>query len=389
MFILSITNNLQLFFFRQQIKLYFLCLALLASGPLLVSAADIYKYKDENGDWKYSDRSSGHADSQVLQINDSSEVKVFAQVWVKEVVGGTPSLSIINRYFGPVQATLDLECNHCEIKNKSKRFILEARGQEFAFKLDPKIKNWRAKYSLGVVLGDPKAEPDDYRYRLPFPELVGYLITQSFNGPFSHQDEANLYSIDVALPLATPVLAARGGIVMGVEESNTEAGVTEEYGEKANTIYILHSDGTIGVYAHLDMYSASVSPGDSIEVGDYLARSGNTGFSTGPHLHFSIWANDNGVQKSVHYQFDNGAGGVFHPHAGSLVTHGYGKVKLEVQDEYKGLYDESVDRLESLNSDNNDLSVKNSSSDDESLVDKTLVGGMNYLRILKEYLNTL
>ena len=106
-------------------------------------------------------------------------MKVFAQVWVKEVVGGTPSLSIINRYFGPVQATLDLECNHCEIKNKSKRFILEARGQEFAFKLDPKIKNWRAKYSLGVLLGDPKAEPDDYRYRLPFPELVGYLITQA------------------------------------------------------------------------------------------------------------------------------------------------------------------------------------------------------------------
>ncbi|MGK0441897.1 MAG: murein DD-endopeptidase MepM/ murein hydrolase activator NlpD [Pseudohongiellaceae bacterium] len=338
------------------------CLFTLALLTITVSnlhSEQIYKYQDEQGKWHYSQRASHQSGEVKLEVNSSKEKRLYKKVWVKEHVGASPSLSIINKYHGPIQAKLSINCDACVVINKQVDIVVPADSDELALHIDPKNRGWTATYKLSVVLGDPKAIPDsDYIYRLPFQELIDFQITQSFNGKFSHRAQGSIHAIDIAMPIATPVLAARDGTVMAIEESNTEAGTDPSYASKANTVYILHSDGTIGVYAHLDMFSVIVQPGSVIRTGDFLARSGNTGFSTGPHLHFTVWHNDKGEQKTVNFRFDDGDGGHFIPHGGQLINHGFGKVKQTVPAKYAQLYQGSLDSLALLeNKDNSDVKV--------------------------------
>jgi murein DD-endopeptidase MepM/ murein hydrolase activator NlpD len=69
--------------------------------------------------------------------------------------------------------------------------------------------------------------------------------------------------------------------------------------DQANVIEILHDDGTIAMYAHLHWDSIRVHIGEHVERGEYIANSGNTGFSSGPHLHFCVVRNASFMPVSV------------------------------------------------------------------------------------------
>ena len=81
---------------------------------------------------------------------------------------------------------------------------------------------------------------------------------------------------DIGCPLGTGVHAAKAGTV-------TVSAAVSGYG---NVIYLDHGDGSVTRYAHLS--GSWVRPGQEVERGDLIALSGNTGMSTGPHLHFEI-----------------------------------------------------------------------------------------------------
>ncbi len=66
---------------------------------------------------------------------------------------------------------------------------------------------------------------------------------------------------------------------------------------------ILHSDGTYAVYAHFEEDGIIVSMGEYLEEGQLIGYSGNTGYSSGPHLHFSILENDNFKKASIPFKF--------------------------------------------------------------------------------------
>jgi murein DD-endopeptidase MepM/ murein hydrolase activator NlpD len=84
--------------------------------------------------------------------------------------------------------------------------------------------------------------------------------------------------IDIAAPIGTPILSVADGVII-------EAGPASGFGL---WVRVQHADGTITVYGHVNDYV--VSEGQRVKAGQMIAHMGNRGFSTGPHLHFEVWA---------------------------------------------------------------------------------------------------
>src|SRR5690606_25105510 len=108
------------------------------------------------------------------------------------------------------------------------------------------------------------------------------------------------YAIDIAMPEGTPIVAARAGVVVKIENSQSGRGNNPA----GNFVRIIHDDGTMGVYLHLMRGSVDVREGTRVEVGQQIARSGNTGNSTGPHLHFVVQRNVGLALESIPFDFD-------------------------------------------------------------------------------------
>lgn len=115
-------------------------------------------------------------------------------------------------------------------------------------------------------------------YKLPIP---GSVLTQGVHGS---------NGVDFGAPIGTTVKASLAGeVILAKKDGSYNGG----YG---NYIVIKHSNGTQTLYAHLS--SVSVSVGDSVSTGEVIAKSGNTGRSTGPHLHFEVRGATNPFSKN-------------------------------------------------------------------------------------------
>lgn len=137
--------------------------------------------------------------------------------------------------------------------------------------------------------GDPRAHPSPYAYALPYPVGRAFTVLQGFHGSFSHRG-SNAYAVDFDCPVATPVLAARPGLVVAAHAAAQGAGQTEEFLDyrRTNFVIVLHDDGTLGEYMHLAPSGIEVTAGQRVSRGQSLGLSGNTGFSSTPHLHFQV-----------------------------------------------------------------------------------------------------
>ncbi|MFI7679727.1 M23 family metallopeptidase [Actinophytocola sp. NPDC049390] len=102
----------------------------------------------------------------------------------------------------------------------------------------------------------------------------------SFTSGFGARWGTTHYGIDIANSIGTPIVSAADGVVI-------EAGPASGFGL---WVRILHDDGTVTVYGHMQDYS--VREGERVKAGDQIARMGNRGQSTGPHLHFEVWDAD-------------------------------------------------------------------------------------------------
>ncbi|MFJ8792102.1 M23 family metallopeptidase [Streptomyces sp. NPDC102462] len=107
-----------------------------------------------------------------------------------------------------------------------------------------------------------------------------YTLSASFNQA-GGMWKAKHSGQDFAVPIGTEVVAASTGTV--VKAGGNGAGDGPAYG---NAVVIKHGNGTYSQYAHLSRIDVKV--GQAVAAGQHIARSGNTGNSTGPHLHFEI-----------------------------------------------------------------------------------------------------
>lgn len=160
----------------------------------------------------------------------------------------------------------------------------------------PRSPFWRV-LDFRARFGDPAARPAPYAYALPFGVGQVRQVIQGFGGRFSHQG-SNHYAVDFDAPEGTPVLAARDGRVVAAYAGAIGNGATPEWLDytRMNFILVRHDDGTLGEYLHLATGGVRVRAGAEVRRLDFIGLSGNTGFSTQPHLHFHVMtASPNGM----------------------------------------------------------------------------------------------
>jgi murein DD-endopeptidase MepM/ murein hydrolase activator NlpD len=143
-----------------------------------------------------------------------------------------------------------------------------------------------AAVAVEIDLGSSTNVPDDFVYAVPFGGTEPREVIQGYGGEETHLASMH-YSLDIAMPEGTPVLAARSGVVLLVQDGFTRGGTDPELLERSNLVVIAHTDGTMASYGHLQR-GVRVRRGDQVEEGALLGMSGSTGFAGQPHLHFHV-----------------------------------------------------------------------------------------------------
>jgi len=99
------------------------------------------------------------------------------------------------------------------------------------------------------------------------------------------------HAIDFLLPEGSVIRASRAGVVVDSKINSHEGGIDPKYNDMTylNFLTIRHAGGEFSQYAHLRYRGALVRRGVRVWEGQPIALSGNTGFSTAPHLHFLVF----------------------------------------------------------------------------------------------------
>jgi len=299
-----------------------LCLLLVFSASSM--AKKLYKYQDEHGIWHFSDRPPARqTDVEVRQLTPSSPKQ---HVKLEQTGDKShPDFRVSNLYPGPIEILVDW-ASHDNVSSSPTlphQRVIEAGQTATLFQVHGTTPGIASSFTLQYqyMIGRPLRDyVSVFPYLPPIAEGSRFQVTQGFNGEFSHTDAQNRYAVDIMMPIDTPVHAARAGVVLEVNDDYYRSGTEQAYANKANSIRILHDDDSMAIYAHLALEKAQVRPGERVVAGQLIAYSGNTGYTTGPHLHFAVQINRGMELVSVPFQFVGGDQRALEPRVGSWLT---------------------------------------------------------------------
>ena len=288
------------------VRIWLLCIALVI--PAAHAQAQVYRWTDRDGTVHYGDRSSpGVNATTATRVHVAAEPSAVARLRIEDR-GDNRLAWVDNLLAGPIEVMLHGEPGAGTRSDPPlpARATVPARGSS----LLAVITAGRDRLHLRVVPGTPNTRlrrDVEYGYPLRTTEL---RIQQAWNGSFSHADAENRHAVDFAAATATEVLAARDGTVMQLESGFDDAEPGDDDAiDRANFIRILHDDGSMALYAHLQPDGVRVRLGERVRRGQPIGLSGSTGFSTGPHLHFVVQVNRGMRLESVPFRMF-GPGGV-------------------------------------------------------------------------------
>jgi len=294
---------------------------LLVHAPLV--AAQVYKYRDADGKLVYSEQKpDARTATEAIAVN--LEPKAPRIEVDQGIDAGRWQFKATNECLCVAQFEVRvLEARHLAVGDGAVyRATLQARSQQLLAQFDPLEDGEPAiKYSWIAILGEPGAQHTPREpYRAPFAVGASYLITQAYPTRFTHASPEAQYAVDIALPDGTPVYAAREGTVINLRHDSFRGAASPVMLDQANMVEILHDDGTMAVYAHLHWDSVRVQPGQHVRRGEYIADSGNTGFTTGPHLHFAVIRNAGLKSVSVPIEFSGPTEAPITPQQNAMLT---------------------------------------------------------------------
>ncbi|TPN81738.1 M23 family metallopeptidase [Aquimarina algicola] len=197
-----------------------------------------------------------------------------------------------NDEFSPVSVQMNFRLENLNsTKGNNKVFVIPARTKKHIITnlevIDRKKRiklGYESTYNHGNHL--LKKYDQNFKYYLPFKKGSTHWVSQGYNGAISHKNEN---ALDFKMPIGTKVYAARGGVVVDIEESYSKNCTSAECAKYNNFILIYHDDGTFAEYTHIKENGAQVTIGDKINIGQFIGYSGNVGWATGPHLHFIVF----------------------------------------------------------------------------------------------------
>lgn len=302
------------------------CLIVILSASVPVLAESVYSYRDESGNLVFADRppENGEAYEQEARTDSESlepELTVF-----REDSGTGARLLAANTCYCPVEVIVQLTdvVNVSSPSGLSVVRVVPARETVELVALEPASAedSWSFGLNFAYIFGDPAAQHEAVEaYRPPFAAARTFQVSQAYPESMTHDTAQSRYAVDIVMPEQSGIFAARDGVVVSVTHSNFRGGTNVgAFGSEANVVKIMHDDGTFAMYAHLSWDSIRVRPGQRVSRGEFIAASGNTGFSTGPHLHFAVIRNDGLKSISVPVLFSTGQGEIVSPKSGTYLT---------------------------------------------------------------------
>ncbi|NND06373.1 MAG: M23 family metallopeptidase [Saprospiraceae bacterium] len=236
------------------------------------------------------------------------------QLYNEQASDGSVGIYADNSEFYPISIQLNPETSHMDIDpTYSNPAVVPPRteGYQIARLVGRAGKSWKFNYAFASFPGDVSTahHDDSHIYQLPYATDQIFWISQGYQGVLSHQGEN---ALDFDMPIGTPVHAARGGVVVDLVEHHDRSCSDESCNQFNNFLHILHDDGSFAAYAHLQKDGILVDLGEVVAAGDLIAYSGNTGWTTGPHLHFVVFITIVGRRETFQTQFDlrNGSSGL-------------------------------------------------------------------------------
>jgi murein DD-endopeptidase MepM/ murein hydrolase activator NlpD len=156
--------------------------------------------------------------------------------------------------------------------------------------------------------------PTALRLLLPFESRDTAFVSQGNNGRFTHQG-ASRFAFDFNVAIGTAVVAAAPGVVLQTQDMFDRS--VDMDPDQYNFVLLDHGNGVLTEYGHLRHHGTRVRPAQRVAQGELIGYSGDTGMSTGPHLHFAVEDASLQSQPACFLDVESGV-----PRAGEVVRSG-------------------------------------------------------------------